>query len=174
MRVFPEFALTAVNSIFAELLLNKFFCIGIIGINIISRYYQLRIIFFGKVIHILKHCGLGPVVGVHKIHIFTLRLINSGIAGTRSPAVFLMNNDNTRVFFGVFIADFAASVLSSVVNAEKLPIGKGLCLNAFYRLSDIILNTVDGHYDANLNFSHYLPNSLSVSSKAEAITLSIS
>ena len=113
-----------------------------------------------------------PVVAVHEGQPLAaavgLRPINARIPGGGKAAVFLMNDMDSTVFPGVFLADIAAAVRAAIVHQHKVKIRKRLGKDAVHAPVQERLHLIDR--DNYADCGHRLPPFVSFSASEKALS----
>ena len=97
----------------------------------------------------LQQIRINHIVGIHKEHILSSHMRETGVACVAEAAVFgQMQYGHTLVFFDPRIANFRRIIRRTVINQNDFKIIKSLCSHTLQRLFQIIRNAVYGHHDA--------------------------
>lgn len=76
--------------------------------------------------HRFEHCGFDSVVGIDESKIFSSGFLDAGIAGSREPLIFLIEEFDAGVFFDVVLSDFGGIVGRAVIDKNNFDILVGL------------------------------------------------
>ena len=84
----------------------------------------------------LEGFGMNKIIAVHEEQPLAIAVgegpVDAGVPGGGKSPVFLMNYDDSGIFFGVFFTNLAASVRTAVVYQNQLKVLKGLSEDAVY------------------------------------------
>jgi hypothetical protein len=97
--------------------------------------------------HPLEPICVDHVVCVKKAKPLSTSHVDCDIPGGADTAILLVDDLEAGILCGIFVKYGPTSVSRTVVNANALPIRKGLCLNATQTVSQIRRDIVDWHYD---------------------------
>ena len=69
------------------------------------------------------------IVAIDETDIFAASFLKAIVSGGRLASVFLMNDFDTRIFFGIVVGDLARTISGAVVDEDDFEVLVGLVCN---------------------------------------------
>lgn len=97
----------------------------------------------GELVEFLESVRFEPVVRFENTDVFAAGFFEPLVHGITITGIFLVNNDDTRVFFGIFFNNVKRAVGRTVVETDDFEVAQSLADNAVQTLTQVFLDVID-------------------------------